>query len=203
MEISDSFSSSAMRPLIIANGFFPFPIPLLQIATIYRIHGFTVCVIPFDIRNKVNVCTYAETIEKCVNSVNQKTGKSIDMVGLSMGGVSALMALKNLGCASKIRTLAAVGSPFNGSPLAYLGYAYPLFRLTAEQLSPGSKLLDDLKKAEPAEGARIISIGGYLDVVSPISSTWLDEAKNYRWFFGHHDLVLPCWLHFEVAKLLL
>jgi len=192
------------RPLIIAGGFFPVPVPLGHIAAIYAANGFDVRIIPFDLRNKLDVRVYAQSIAELARQAHQETSQRADIIGLSMGGVAALYAIKFLGAGENIHTSVAIGSPFYGSPVAEFWSQWPRrFNLSARQMSPGSDLLKQLREAPLPEGPRFVSLGGIFDVVSPAPTTQLDDAENYLWFFGHHDLMFLGWLHFEVIKLLL
>jgi pimeloyl-ACP methyl ester carboxylesterase len=191
------------RPLILANGFFLVPIPLGRIADVYQKHGFDTHIVPFAWRNKTNVLIYAETIAKMARDLYLETSRQVDIVGLSMGGVAALHAIKFLDAAPHIRTLMAIGAPFHGSPVAAASTLSPWLNLTARQLSPDSSLLAELRAAPLPENVRLISLGGIFDVVSPLLATRLPEAENYFWIFGHHDLILSRWLHIAAVKLLL
>ncbi|MBU1916110.1 GPI inositol-deacylase, partial [Patescibacteria group bacterium] len=191
------------RPVIIANGFFPVPIPLGHIAAVYQAHGFDARIVPFALRNKIDVHTYAQTIEQMARDAYAETGLQVDIIGLSMGGIAALYAIKFLAAAPHIRTLIAIGSPFHGSPVAAMSTISPWFSRTARQLAPDSELLKELRAAPRPPEVRFISLGGIFDTISPLPTTRLDEAENYFWFFGHHDLMFLGWLHWEVVKLLL
>jgi hypothetical protein len=202
MESPYSPSSADGRIVIIANGFLPFPIPLGQVADIYRANGFAAHVVPFDWRNKMCLRYYAQTISSLTERLRTPNKPRVDIVGLSMGGLAAIFAVKLLNSAPRIRTVLTIGSPFYGSPLATLGTMTPWFHRPARQMSPGSPLLRELRRAKLPEHVRFISIGGSYDMISPFPTTQVEDAKNYTWCFGHHELVYP-WLHAEAVKLLL
>ncbi len=196
-------SSADGRPIIIANGFFPFPVPLGHVAAVYRASGFDARVIPFDIRNKMCVRVYANAIANFARQMHTESGKRVDILGLSMGGISGLYAVKLMDCAHCARTVIAIGSPFHGSPIAAYGTMSPWFNRTALQLSPGSKILRELRQAKLPADVRFISLGGIFDCVCPFPTTRMEDAENYIWCFAHHDLMFLSWLHPEVVKLLI
>ncbi|MFH1047187.1 MAG: hypothetical protein V1738_02690 [Patescibacteria group bacterium] len=203
MSLRSVTSSANGRPLIIANGFFPVPLPLSHIAAAYRSCGFSATVIPFDLRNKCDVLTYAKTIDQLARRLFAETGQAVDIVGLSMGGIAGLYAIKFLGTAAFVRTLVTIGSPFHGSPVAAWAMMSPLFQLAARQMSPGSALLKKLELAPLPEEVRFVSLGGLFDLVSPVPTTKATDAENHYWCFSHYDLMFMSWLHLQVARLIL
>lgn len=188
--------------VVIANGFMPFYVSLKHLATVYRAKGFDTRIIPHLQEDMSNVPTYAEHVVREVERENRIARGPVDIVCLSMGGVATLYAIKELGLAPKIRTFLAVGSPFHGSPIAFLGKWSLIYEQSGQQMMPGSDFLTRLHAAPLPDGPRYVSVGGFFDPIAPPHSTSLDGAKNLYMAFTHHDLLLA-WLHCELVRLLI
>jgi len=193
------------RIVIVANGFFPLPIPMRHIAAAIEQHGFEPDIIPFDLRNKWDARTYAATIAHHVRMAYRRSGRQVHVIGTSMGGVAGLYAIMFEGIAEMVRTFVAVGAPFDGSPLAAkFSLVAPLAGcLAAGQLTKGSRILHTLKTTPLPEGPRYISLGGLSDRTCPIPSHELAGADNYRWSFNHGEIMFKSWVHGMIAALLL
>jgi pimeloyl-ACP methyl ester carboxylesterase len=170
-----------------------------------RRHGYRPVIIPFSIKNKRDVLTYAKSITRYVREEAQRTGMKVDLIGTSMGGVTGLYALMFEGIADLVRTFVAVGAPFNGSPWA--NFFRPLSILgmvrTADQLSTRSRLLHKLRQTPLPEGPRYISLGGLYDTICPIPTHEIEGMRNIRHPFGHPDIMFRGWMHGYIAKNLL
>jgi len=190
------------RPLLIANGFSPLPVPTRHLTETYRAAGFYPVVIPFKLDDMMDVKRYARDIAMTLRGMHDSMRRKIDVVGISMGGVAALYAVKYLASARFVRTLMTVGSPIKGSPVAFLGEWTFLFSQTGRQLAFDSDFLKKLHEEPLPQGPRFVSVSGYFDFICPPCLSTLDGADNRFFPFQHHDVMFATWLHQEMAKIL-
>jgi len=119
----------------------------------------------------------------------------LTIVGHSAGGLVGAYYLKRLGGWRRSRALVTVGTPHQGTPLAYA--ALPLGPLAPSlwQLAPGSSFLERLRGPWP-RGVRVTSIYSRHDRVTPFPSAVLDTlghplARNVELeTAGHRELLL-------------
>lgn len=193
------------RIVIVANGFFPFPIPMRHIAAAIGRHGFEPDIIPFDLRNKWDARAYAATIAYHARMAHRRSGRRVHVIGTSMGGIAGLYAIMFEGIAEIVHTFVAVGAPFDGSPVAAkFGRAAPLIGcLAAGQLTKGSRILEILKATPLPEGPRYISLGGLADRTCPPPTHELAGAENLLYRFSHRDIMFRSWMHEHIAEYIL
>jgi len=100
-----------------------------------------------DLPGQNNVVN-AQVIADLVDRARAETGAvRVDLVGHSMGGLSARWYLKRLGGADKVRTYVSMGSPHYGYPLAcFLG------EQDGGQMCPSNPFLVDLDAGDDTPG---------------------------------------------------
>lgn len=108
-----------------------------------------------------------------IESINEKTGRKVDLVGHSLGGlVSRSIAQKFPHFVSRVITL---GTPHKGTYAAFLGF----FTKSARQMIPGSSYLKKLNSLPLPEGVKFYSIYSLRDyAVIPRESARLEGAIN-------------------------
>jgi pimeloyl-ACP methyl ester carboxylesterase len=90
----------------------------------------------------------ADNFREVVERVCEETGyERVHVVGHSMGGLIARYYVQRLGGDARVHTLVTLGTPHEGTQMAY-GLPHPLLR----QLRPHSDLIEEL--AQPAPGCR-------------------------------------------------
>ena len=114
----------------------------------------------------------AERLSQLVESVCADTGyERVHVVGHSMGGLVARYYVQKLGGDARVHTLVTLGTPHEGTTVAYL-LPHPLVR----QLRPGSELLDELALPAPGCKTRMVAIWSDLDqLMSPKASAMLQH----------------------------
>jgi len=191
------------RAIVIANGFFPFPVSIEHIADIYRREGYATQVLPFSLADMCDIKVYAQSIAQTVEKAYRESGQRVYLLGMSMGGLASLYAIKFMDCAKYVHTLIAIGSPFGGIMYAYSALAIPIFSRSGLQMTPGSELLSNLRENEAPQNVRLISVGGIVDGLVYMPSTHLPEAENYLWWFTHHGMFTLSWMHERIIELFL
>lgn len=195
--------SGAGQPLLIANGFSPLPVPDGHLVAAYRNAGFYPVVVPFKLADMMDVTKYAKDIALTLRGLHDSSGKRIDVVGISMGGIAALYAIKFMASARFVRTFVAAGSPIKGTPASFLGEWTLFFRKTGRQLSFDSDFLKKLGEEPLPPGPRYLSVSGYFDFICPPCVSRLDDADNRLLPFQHHDLMFAAWVHQAIAKMIM
>jgi triacylglycerol lipase len=190
------------RPVLVASGFAPFPLPHDLILRRYRRDGFTISVVPFRMEDMRDTRAFAEHVAAEARQIAEAYEGKIDLVGVSMGGIAGLHAIKRLGIAPFIKTFVAVGTPFQGTSMAVFGLPTGVFSRVGRQLSPWSKYLSELHGDPLPRGPRYVSIIGEQDVICPPPTARLDGAENLYGPFGHASLFYDSALHDLVAAVL-
>ena len=119
----------------------------------------------------------ALSLDQSVDRVLRETGApKVDVVGVSLGGLTALWWLRRLAGYRRARRLVAVGTPFLGTPFAHvgvclLGWAGP----GAAQCLPDSTLIRSLAGGSPIPSTSIAACG---DRIAPPESCVLEGAEN-------------------------
>ena len=100
----------------------------------------------------------------------------LTIIGHSKGGLIGTDYVKRLGGSLRVKNLITLGTPLNGTPVAYLGCAaFGLVSKSIWQLIPNSRFLRKLKKIPYPPGLRVVSIYSRGDQVSRYPSCVLDE----------------------------
>lgn len=90
------------------------------------------------------------------------------IIGHSKGGLIGAHYVKRLGGDRRVRALITLGTPWQGSPSAYLGIAaMGLISRSIWQLRPGSAFLERLAEGPFPASVRVLSIASRADRVNP------------------------------------
>lgn len=178
-------------PILIANGFAPFPLPLQVVRDHYRARGYASRVVPFRLADMADVERYAAHIAAEAKTLMDKKGcDRVHLLGYSMGGVAGLYAIKRLGLAACIEAFAGLGSPFRGTMLSWFAVSSGLFSLTGAQLVPNSPFLKRLHADPLPPGPRYLSIAGSRDLICPPETSLLDGADQQELPIGHAQFLV-------------
>ena len=129
---------------------------------------------------------FAEQTAEKIDAILAATGaKQVVMVAHSMGGLVARAYLRRYGGA-KVRRLITVGTPHQGSMLAYL---FPGVSLS--QLRPRNEWLSELGASATDAHPPIVSLWSWHDsMVAPQTSSVLERAENIALMgIGHNALL--------------
>ena len=181
---------SEKLPIVAANGFAPFPIPLHLIRAQFRERGYHARVVPFRMDDMRDVETYAAHIAAEIERTCTEFGVDrVHLLGYSMGGVAGLHALKRLGVADRVETFVGLGSPFHGSLASWLAVPTGIFSRTGSQLVPGSPYLKALHEEPLPFGPRYLTVAGTRDRVCPPRTALLAQTQHAELPIGHVDFI--------------
>jgi pimeloyl-ACP methyl ester carboxylesterase len=130
-------------------------------------------------------------IDACAEKVREKVERlyaryelgPLSIIGHSKGGLIARYYVKRLGGDRRVLNLITLGTPHNGTPLAYLGVmTLGLFTKDVWQMTPMSRFIRRLKIGAFPRHVRFASIYSKDDRVSPFPSCILETN-------GHPNLV--------------
>jgi pimeloyl-ACP methyl ester carboxylesterase len=106
-----------------------------------------------------NIPRAAQRLGEAIEQLSAATGyERIHVIGHSLGGLIARYFVQRLGGDSRVHTLVTLGTPHQGTQLAWAASLLPLVR----QLTPGSPVIREL--AEPAPGCRTRFIAFFSDI---------------------------------------
>jgi len=121
-----------------------------------------------------NIPRAAVRLAKAIEKLSAATGhERIHVIGHSLGGLIARYYVQRLGGDRHVHTLVTLGTPHQGTQLAWLAPLLPLVR----QLTPNSAVIQEL--AEPAPGCRTRFIAFYSDIdhlIVPSRNARLDHS---------------------------
>ena len=106
-----------------------------------------------------NIPRAALRLGEAIEQLSAATGyERIHVIGHSLGGLIARYFVQRLGGDSRVHTLVTLGTPHQGTQLAWAASLLPLVR----QLTPGSPVIREL--AEPAQGCPTRFIAFFSDI---------------------------------------
>ncbi len=98
----------------------------------------------------------------------------LTIVGHSKGGLIATYYVKKLGGWRRTRAVVTLGTPHNGTPMAYLGLPVGFFARSLWQLYPGSPFLRRLADGPWPGEVRLVSLWSREDGAAPFPAAVLD-----------------------------
>jgi triacylglycerol lipase len=116
----------------------------------------------------------------------------LTIIGHSKGGLVATYYVKKLGGWRHARAVVMLGTPFHGTPMAWLGLPVALLAPSLTQLLPGSRFLGRLHEGRWPPQVRLVSMWSRSDRLTPYPSAVLDTRGQPQW----RNVELDC-LHFE------
>lgn len=178
-------------PVLISNGFAPFPIPLHAVRERLKALGHRTHVVPFRLSDMRDVRAFAAHICREHRKLQLGTNEPrVNVLGFSMGGVAALYAIKRMGLAPDVATFAGLGSPFHGSTASWFALPTGLFSTTGLQLIPDSAFLEDLHADPLPAGPRYVSVAGTRDLICPGRTARLEGAEHHELPIGHAEFII-------------
>lgn len=122
----------------------------------------------------------AEKLKKRAAEVLRETGsKKLNLVGISLGGITGLYYIKKLGGDKVVNTFVAIGTPFQGHWLSYLGILFmPDVSAPLYDLTPNSAIIKEVRNSTYPKNVRIVSISSPHDFVAPPRMAHLKGAEH-------------------------
>jgi pimeloyl-ACP methyl ester carboxylesterase len=99
----------------------------------------------------------------------------LTVIGHSKGGLIGRYYVKRLGGEKRVRTLVTLGTPHNGTPTAYLGAPFPVFR-SLRQMTPMCPFIRRLKLGPWPDSVYFASIHSKADRVTPFPVALLETG---------------------------
>ena len=109
-------------------------------------------------------------VDDCHDAMRRAGADAVHLIGYSLGGVVVRYAVQELGLEPHVRTAVTVASPHRGTLAAQLGRG-----TVAAALTPGSRMLEDLRRRARPSGVRWVSYYSDRDLVVRPSSSRLEE----------------------------
>lgn len=138
----------------------------------------------FNTFNTDSIEDLAHYVEKKVERLYRKYKfrGPLSIIAHSKGGLISQYYVKKLSGAKRVKTLITLGSPHNGSNIAFLMSLTPaaLIMKSIRQMTPRSQLIRELQQIPFDRKIQVYSIFSRDDIVCPYPSSLLDEAKNVK-----------------------
>ncbi|MEF8848004.1 MAG: hypothetical protein V5A68_02605 [Candidatus Thermoplasmatota archaeon] len=138
---------------------------------------------------------YAEILKKEIVNISNSGDTKVDIIAHSMGGLTARWAIEKLNCSCMVDDLVTLGTPHQGSYVAYFVFNTP----GGKDMIPVSEFLLDLNDGDLSAGVEYTAVWGRLDeFVIPhryarISGEELNSVEKARnlcvGFYEHVQLV--------------
>ena len=102
---------------------------------------------------------YAKVVNERLEAISEEYGRDVDVVAHSMGGLDSRWAIEKLDAAQYVDDLVTLGTPHQGTYVAYLG------ALTdgGRDMIPGSDFLTTLNDGTLAEGVEYLALWSSAD----------------------------------------
>jgi triacylglycerol lipase len=119
----------------------------------------------------------------------------LTIVGHSKGGLIGTYYVKKLGGHRRTRVLVTLGTPHNGTPVAYFGLPISLLAHSLLQMTPVSPFVRRLQQAPWPDGPRVTSIYSRFDRLNPFPSGLIETGgmahlRNVEVECSHREFLL-------------
>ena len=164
-----SWMRDGTRPVILVHGFLGTRGTMQPMTRRLRSDGRVVFSYSFGTFQTRSLRNSSEGLAQHVRRICEELDiDKVDLVGFSMGGLVAMHAVKFLSAHTHVDKLVTLGSPFQGSPLAYPGVAlFGAFSPSVWQVVPNSRFLRELATAPMPDGVAFRQIHGSMDFFAP------------------------------------
>ncbi len=180
----DDANRIVRRPVLLVSGFGCVP-PVPGIFRDYEKAGHPVSIAPWTMLPTYSFESYAAAIGFQAERLAERSpDETVHLVCHSLGGVSALYAVKRFGLAANVRSFVACGSPFQGALMTGALIGTGFFSVIGIDGLPGSRFLRDLHADPLPSDIRFVSIGGSDDFICPLKTNRLAGAEHV--LLPHH-----------------
>ena len=118
--------------------------------------------------------TFAQSAKELREYIEKRQLTNITLVGISNGGITALLYLQNEDGWKHVKGFISIGTPFGGAPFAY--FLSP-FR-SGRELFPGSMLATEIEGMSVQRKEDILSLRAEIDELVPSGSSSLPDGET-------------------------
>jgi triacylglycerol lipase len=138
-------------PVLLVPGYGGSTVALSVLAARIRAGGRQATVLRLPGNGTGSLIQDAQVLDAAVARALHEGAPSVDVIGYSAGGVTALLWARNDGGSHKARRVITLGSPFHGAQIAGAaeGFAPDACPLACQQLVPGSSVIAGLDASAP------------------------------------------------------
>ncbi|HEU4381901.1 MAG TPA: alpha/beta fold hydrolase [Anaeromyxobacteraceae bacterium] len=188
------------RPVLLLHGFFATRRALEVLERRFRRDGY--CVFSLNLGGLARTFN-TRGIDELADVVRMKVERlyhrypglgPLTVVGHSKGGLIGAYYVKRLGGHRRVRTLVTLGTPHNGTPVAYAALPLGLLARSLWQVTPLSPFIKRLQRGAWPTGVRLVSIYSRRDHLTPHPAALLDtreipEARNREVSCTHREFL--------------
>lgn len=195
-ECCEDIAVSSLRPVLVLHGFLAPAASNLPIHLALRSRGRRTYDAPIPGLNTQDIARSSELVSRRVDEILAETGApSIDLVGVSMGGLIAVHYVRCRGGRSKVRRTITLGSPLVGTdsaPVVRLLQNLPV--VAATQMARASEIVRAIAEAHD-DGDDIVSVYADGDTVvsreaASLPGAIVRKAPVGNFPIGHYQLVV-------------
>ncbi len=186
------------RPVLLLHGFFSTRRTLDILETRLRRDGYGVLSLnlgglrrAYNTRGIDDLADYVRAKVERIYARHPTMGP-LTIIGHSKGGLVATYYVKKLGGWRRSRAVVMLGTPYQGTPMAWLGLPVALLAPSLTQLLPGSRFLRRLHEGRWPPQVRLTSIWSRSDRLAIWPSAVLDTRDQPQW----RNIEVDC-AHFE------
>ncbi|WP_330633346.1 DUF7379 domain-containing protein [Halocatena halophila] len=118
---------------------------------------------------------YAEEVTTTLESISASHDSAVDIIAHSMGGLDSRWAIEKMGAHEYVDSLITLGTPHQGTYIAYLAYITPGGRT----MVPNSEFLQELNDGQLAEDVEYTAIWSNFDaLITPDEFATLPDAES-------------------------
>jgi pimeloyl-ACP methyl ester carboxylesterase len=200
-------SRQLTHPTLLLPGIVGGSLSLLPLQRALRKRGIAAHIWPAPPAMPKSIAHYALRVRASIASFRRKHPGLLTLIGYSLGGHIAVMALRDPEAASAVHQVIAFGTPFDGTWLArgstFLGI--PWLKSPAE-IVPGSPLLETIRRVirDPDRQWQIAIVNGSLDPLAPFPQKTVADHVELALDgpYLHTSLVTDRSLHAKIADLI-
>ena len=167
-------------PVVLVHGYLATKDLMLTLQGKLQKAGFSTHTVDLPFLNLGDIRLIAQKLHLELAKIQLKTGaEKCDLIGVSSGGLIGWYYIKHIGGAKAVRRFVAIGTPFRGSRLGYVGVlVFGFLSPSAWQCLPHSPFLQEIINDPSLDGVEAYSLYARNDPIAPPSSCRLEGAEN-------------------------
>lgn len=178
----------AGKPILMVNGYLSYGSTWYYLRSKLVEAGFGP-IYTMNVGSGSSIETYAEQVREKALEIQQATGKNdLILINHSKGGLVSSYYATHLAAPKTKLTVVNIGSPFEGTPIAYLGFGDDAY-----EMRPGSEFHEQLRqKMKEHSEIRFFDVATKRDEIVPLSSALSGENRVQQLVIndlGHLSLI--------------